>query len=191
MRSSIESSIVIGVVAMFGGWLVYAVLTALGRDTTAIKTWLGRLAALWLFAFISYGTFMCYKDAFVLSRRGTPAIAHAEFKRSYLPRRRAREVFVYNMTFDGHKIEKEYHYPLQSNELRVLYDPLEPEQFMIGERGSALQLFRTDTRGDFFFIFVWPVLILATAVGIFFSWRRRPSTIAAPREKEADYEEIA
>jgi hypothetical protein len=80
------------------------------------------------------------------------------------------------MTFDGYKIEKEYHYPLDATEAKVLYDPSQPQQFMIGDRGSALQLFRTDMRGDFFFIFIWPLCALAAAVGIYFSWRRPPST---------------
>ena len=176
-----------GAVALFGGWLAYAAVSALGRDTTTIKIWLGRIAALLLFAFLSWGTFLSYKDAFVLSRRGRPALAHAEFKRSYVPYRRIREVFVYDMSFDGYKFEKEYHHPLQSVEVRVLYDPSEPQQFMIGERGSALQLFRTDMREDFFFIFAWPLCILAAAVGIFFSWRWRRPTY----QEEGVYEEKA
>jgi len=158
------------------GLLIYVLMSMLDRDTTIIKIWLGRIAAILFFAFVSYGTFMCYKDAFMLSRYGTPATAHATFKKSYVRPRQAGPVFVYDMIFDGHRIEKEYHYPLQSVNVAVVYDPSAPEQFMIGEvNGSALQLLRSDMKADFFFVFVWPVLVIAAAVGVVFSWRRQPS----------------
>jgi hypothetical protein len=79
--------------------------------------------------------------------------------------------------FDGHRIEKEYHYPLQSVEVPVVYDPSAPEQFMIGEvSGSALQLLRSDMKGDFWWVFVWPVFVIVAAVAVVFSWRRQPPT---------------
>jgi len=128
-----------------------------------------------IFAFLTYGAFMVYKDAFILSRHGTPAIAHATFKRSYVPPRRVGPVFVYDMIFDEHRIEKEYHYPLESAEVTVVYDPSDLEHFMIGKvSGSALQLLRSDMKADFWFVFVWPVLVIVAAVAIVFSWRRQP-----------------
>src|SRR5437867_9114681 len=110
MSHAIQSFIAVGACVVILGLLTYAVASMLGRDTTSIKVWLGRIGAIFIFAFVTYGTFMCYKDAFMLSRHGTPAIAHATFKKSYVPRRRVRQVFVYDMLFDGHRIEKEYHY---------------------------------------------------------------------------------
>jgi hypothetical protein len=175
MSHAIQSVIVVvGCIGMLG-LVIYSVASMLGRDTTTINVWLGRIGAIFLFAFFSYGTFMCYRDAFILSRHGTPAIAHATFKRSYVPRRRVRPVFVYDMIFDEHRIEKEYLYHLESAEVRVVYDPSAPEQFMIGEvNGSALQLLRSDMKADFWFVFVWPVFVIAAAVAIVFSWRRQP-----------------
>jgi hypothetical protein len=79
------------------------------------------------------------------------------------------------MIFDEHRIEKEYLYPLESAEVRVVYDPSAPEQFMIGEvNGSALQLLRSNMKADFWFVFVWPVFVIAAAVAVVFSWRRQP-----------------
>ncbi len=178
MSHAIESFVVISaVIAMFGGLLALKVAPLLGRDTANIKKWVGRMSAIFLLMFLTWGTFKCYKDAYMLSRHGTPAIAHAKFKKSYVPRRRVRQVFVYELVFDGHTIEKEYHYPFESDEVRVVYDPSAPQQFMIGEaNGSALKLLRTDMRGDFGFVFVWPVLAIAAATGVVFSWRRQPST---------------
>jgi hypothetical protein len=186
MSYAVESFVVISAaVAIFGGLLAFLVVSVLGRDTTKIKMWVGRMAAVLLFLFFSWGTFMCYKNAFVLSRRGTPAIAHAHFKRSYVPFHRVREVFVYDMVFDGHKIEEEYPYPLKSAEVRVVYDPSEPQHFMIGEAsGSALQLFRSDMKGDFGFIFVWPVCIIAAVVLIYFSWRGQPPAVSFPARRK-------
>jgi hypothetical protein len=160
------------------GLLIYSVASMLDWDTTSLKAWLGRIAAIFFFAFLTYGTFMCYRDAFMLSRHGTPAIAHATFKKSYVPRRRVSPVFVYDMTFDGHRIEKEYHYSLESAEISVVYDPSAPEQFMIGKvSGSALQLFRSDMKADFWLVFVWPVFVIVAAVAVVFSWRpQAPAT---------------
>lgn len=175
MSHAIQSFIVILACIGFLGLVVYWVACMLDRNTARIKIWLGRIGAIFLFAFLSYGTFMCYKDAFVLSRHGTPAIAHATFKKSYVPRRRVSPVFVYDMIFDGHTIEKEYHYHLESAEVRVVYDPSDPEHFMIGEvNGSALQLLRSDMKEDFWFVFVWPAFIIVAAVAIVFSWRPQP-----------------
>lgn len=189
MSYAVESFVVISsAVAMFAGLLAFLVVSVSGRDTTKMKVWLGRMAAVLLFLFFSWGTFMCYKNAFVLSRHGTPAVARAEFKKSYVPFRRVREVFVYDMIFDGHRIEKEYHYPLQSTSVRVVYDPSEPQHFMIGDMtGSALQLFRSDMQGDFGFVFLWPVCVVVAAVGIYFSWVWRPADIPHPtvRKKRA------
>src|SRR2546423_12633432 len=114
MSHAIQSFIVLLVCVLMLGLLIYSVASMLGRDTTTIKNWLGRIAAIFILAFLTYGTCMCYKDAFMLSRDGTPAIAHATFKRSYVPPRRVRQVFVYDMIFDGHRVGKEYHYPLES-----------------------------------------------------------------------------
>jgi hypothetical protein len=175
MSHAIQSFIALLACIGMLGLLIYSVASMLGWDTTSLKAWLGRIAAIFLFAFLTYGTFMCYKDAFMLSRHGTPAVAHATFKKSYVPRRRVSQVFVYDMTFDEHRIEKEYHYPLESDQVPVVYDPSAPEQFMIGEvNGSALQLLRSDMKADFWFVFVWPVFVIAAAVAIVFSWRRQP-----------------
>ena len=177
MSHAIQSFIVLLACIGMLGLLTYSVASMLGRDTTSIKVWLGRIAAIFLFAFLTYGTFMCYKDAFSLSRHGTPAIAHATFKKSYVPRRQVRQVFVYDMIFDGHRIEREYHSPLESAEVPVVYDPSAPEQFMIGEvNGSALQLLRSDMKADFWFVFVWPVFVIAAAVAVVCSWRQQLPT---------------
>lgn len=175
MSHAVQSSIVVLACIGMLGLIIYSVVSILGRNTTTLKIWLGRIGAIFLFAFLTYGTFMCYKDAFMLSRHGTASTAHASFKRSYVPRRRVSQVFVYDMIFDGHRIEKEYHYFLESAEVPVVYDPSVPEHFMIGEvNGSALQLLRSDMKADFWFVFVWPVFVVAASVAVVFSWKRQP-----------------
>ena len=175
MNHAVQSLIAAGCAVLFVGVFAYSIASMFGRESITIETWLARIAAIVLFAFLCYGTFMTYKDAFMLSRHGTSAIAHATFKRSYLPRRRVSPVFVYDMAFDEHRVEKEYHYRLNSTEVPVVYDPSAPDQFMIGEaNGSAIQLLRSDMKEDFWFVYIWPVFVLVAAAAVVFSWKKQP-----------------